>query len=448
MSIPGYRDYVDQLIRSIDDLVNTQLNLIIHHSRFQKLEAIWRGTHLLTTQSANFSNIKIKVLSSCWEDIAHDFARAPDFDHNTLFDQVYNQELGMPGGEPFGLLIGDYQFGRERLWGDEVVTVLRQIALIAEASFCPFIAGASVSVPKRTCSDPIADFNPSWYDEGRLGKRWAGFRKHKSARFIGLVTPRILLRLPYEAQSKMRNEGYPFSETIDPNGTNLLWGNGAFAFALVVLRAFANTGWFTDIRGVGESGYLRGYLGSSEVAPYDFHLESHGLSAQPPLETRFTHQQEQEIKQHGLIPLVGSYMLDGLVFNTNASLHSCNDYQGTETKQNAEIAGMLQYVLCTSRFAHYIKIIMRQEIGRLVDPEALQRKLQDGLKQYTIGNPHGDHILQRRFPLRSSRVQLREISGQPGDFTCIIHLEPHFQLDGVSTVLHLVANSERLGRNN
>jgi type VI secretion system protein ImpD len=433
---------IDRLIAMIDDALNRQVNAILHHAEFQAMEARWRGLALLVNQADRADDVKIKILSIGWPQLSRNFERTTDFDQSHLFELVYSREFGMPGGEPFGLLIGDYEFSPEDPSNGDAVGALTQIGMAAAAAFCPFVAGASpqaIGLEHFNELNRVHDF--SWLANDPRRIRWNGLRAREDSRFLGLVAPRILMRPPYEPFARQRDDHFPFRESIAADGSTLLWGNGAFAFALIVIRNFIESGWFADIRGVTQDAVDGGLLSAEELAPYELGIESHGLSAQAPVEIRLTSTQEQQFCELGLVPVATTYLSSSVIFNSNQSLHAPPHYSSEQARQNARIAAMLQYVLCASRFSHYLKVIMRDEIGRLSDADTIERKLNDWLTGYTLGNDDADLALRTRFPLRSAGITVSEIPGKPGIFSCTVRLQPHFQLDDVSTSFHLIAET-------
>ncbi|PRD41152.1 type VI secretion system contractile sheath large subunit [Phyllobacterium phragmitis] len=435
-----WRRRADQLIALIDDAINRQVNIILHHPDFQALEAGWRGLAMLVHVAVRSPDVKIKFLSTSWTELARSMQRASEFDQSHLFELVYNREFGMPGGEPFGLLVGNYQLSPDGP-GDAIDT-LGDIGTVAASAFCPFVAGAS---PRVLGLESFHEMNRV-IDLSRLTDslqhiRWNALRTREDSRFIGLVAPRVLMRAPHEPYARYRNDGFPFRETIGPDGSTLLWGNGAFAFATIVIRNFIESGWFADIRGVTQDVVDGGLLSPDELPSYDFGTEGSGLSAQPPVEVRLTDALEQQFCDLGLIPVASAYLSASAIFNSNQSLHAPQHYTNENARQNARLAAMLQYVLCASRFSHYLKVIMRDEIGQLSDAGAIQHKLAEWLSGYTLGNDDADLSLRTRYPLRSASIDVEEISGKPGTFSCTLKLQPHFQLDDLSASFHLIAET-------
>lgn len=395
---------------------------------------------MLVRVAARSPDVKIKLLSTSWTELGRNMQRASDFDQSYLFELIYSHEFGMPGGEPFGLLVGDYLLSPDE--PIDTIGTLADIGMVAASAFCPFIAGAS---PRVIGLESFHELNRitdmSRLADKRQHMRWNQLRAREDSRFIGLVAPRVLMRAPYKPYARNRDDGFPFQETVSPDGDTLLWGNGAFAFAVVVIRAFIETGWFADIRGVVQGGVNGGLVGPDELPSYDFGTESNGLSAQPPVEMRLTSTQEQQFCDLGFIPIASTYLSASAIFNSNQSLHAPRYYSNENARQNARLTAMLQYVLCASRFSHYLKIIMRDEIGQLSDAATVQHKLSEWLAGYTLGNDDADVSLRTRYPLRSAGINVEEMPGKPGSFSCTLRIQPHFQLDDFSASFHLIAET-------
>lgn len=441
-SVSDIRSQADQLIALIDDALNGQVNAILHHPDFQAMEARWRGLAMVVREASRSPEVKIKLLNAGWRELARSMERATDFDQSHLFEIIYNREFGMPGGEPVGLLVGDYAFSPDDFEGVDSITTLSQIGMVAAAAFCPFIAAASPSTMGLEDFSELSrvhDF--SWLKQEKSRLRWNALRARDDSRFVGLVAPRILLRSPHRPFSRRRQDPFPFREHVSENGETLLWGNPAFAFASVVVRNFIDSGWFADIRGVTQDEIDGGMLSPSQLPPLDLGIESNGLSAQPPVEMQLTMGQEQQFSDLGIVPVSTTYLSSMAIFNANQSLHAPGHYSKESARQNARLAAMLQYVLCASRFSHYLKVIMRDDIGQLSDAITIERKLENWLSSYTLGNDDAEASLRTRYPLRSAGIKVYEIPGKPGSFSCTVRLQPHFQLDDVSTSFHLIAET-------
>jgi type VI secretion system protein ImpD len=428
---------IDRLTASIDGVISAQVNAILHHPRLQALEARWRGLAYLIQVAQDIPNARLKVLPASWEELCRDLGRAVEFDQSRLFRLVYSDEFDMPGGEPFGLMVGDYAVTHRPDGPTDDVAALHAIAAVAAAAFCPFIASCRPSllgIDGFDDFDLLPDLIPS--HNGPDFMRWRSLRSQADARFLGIVLPRVLMRLPYRRCDRSRIDGFNFQEDVTASGHELLWGNAAFAFAGVALRAFARSGWFADLRGAPEDAAGGGIV--ADLPTLSFATDRPGVAAQPPVEIRLTSSQERTISEFGLIPLVPVPYTSCLVFNTNSSLHQPAVYDRPSATRNARLSSMLQYVLCACRIAHHMKGKMRDQVGSLVNAAALERRLKDWLLQYCSGNDDASADIKARYPLRAAEIRVFEAPGRPGVLNCVLHLQPHFQLDDVAATFHLV----------
>jgi type VI secretion system protein ImpD len=430
---------LDRDVAAIDALISDQVNAILHARPFQALEARWRGLLSLTEAAAQSPRTKVRALSASWAELVRDLSRAADFDQSELFNKVYNAEFGMPGGEPFGLIIGDYEV-QHRPSPDhpmDDVSALKALSAVAAASFSPIILGASPRILQvasfRDLGRPIdirAIFRQPEY------QRWLTLRRGEDMRFIGLTAPRVLMRLPYQ-RDLQRIDGFNFrEETHALTGAGYLWGSAAFAFGAIVIRAFAESGWFADLRGAPRD-EIRGGLVTNLPAP-SFATDARGVALKPSLECVLSDAHEKDLADLGFIALRDMPFTSFSVFYGNASLQDPVAYDRAAAQANSKLSSMLQYVLCVSRFAHYIKVLGRDRMGSLMTAEECEAFLQRWLTGYCEGSDNATHDAKARFPLREGRVDVREAAGKPGSYACAIFLRPHFQLDDIATGFRLV----------
>jgi type VI secretion system protein ImpD len=343
---------IDCLIVSIDAAISAQVNAILHHPRFQALEARWRGLAYLVQVVQGIANAKLRLLTASWGELAGDLDRTVEFDQSRLFRLVYSDEFDMPGGEPYGLMVGDYAVAHLPSLDDpsDDVSALRSIAAVAAAAFCPFVTTCR---PSLLGLDHFADLDLlpdlTSANSGPDFARWQALRSLADARFLGIVLPRVLLRLPYRGHDRSRIDGFAFREEISACGDELLWGNAAFALAGVVVRAFGRSGWFADLRGAPEDSEGGGLV--TDLPGLSFATDRPGVAIQPPVEFRLSSVQERMISELGLIPVAAVPYTPFLVFNSNSSLHLSTSYDRPAATQNARLSAMLQYVLCASRLA-------------------------------------------------------------------------------------------------
>jgi type VI secretion system ImpC/EvpB family protein len=439
---PSRRQVVRLLVRDIarlDDLLNRQVNAILHNSTFQAFEASWRGLRYLVEKAGEAENAKVRVLHLPWRELARDMSRALEFDQSQLFRKVYNEEFGAPGGEPFGILIGDYalrpQPGPDHPTDD--IATLAGIASVAAAAFAPFITGAHPSLldlesfwELERPRDLAQTFTQAEY------LKWRALRDTEDARFVGLTLPRMLMRLPYDGAGPPRADGFPFREEVSaPDRRQYLWGNAVFAFGAVVIQAFGEAGWFADIRGVrpGESG--QGLAGGLPVHHFD--TDKPGVAPKCSTDVMLSEYQEKELAELGFIPLCHCPGTDLAAFFSNQSVQKPKAYDREAGTVNARLSSMIQYVLCVSRFAHYLKVMVRDKVGSFTDPDSCERFLQQWLHAYTVANTESAET-RAKYPLREARAEVKEVPGKPGSFGCVMHLRPHTQFDQVLASIKLV----------
>jgi len=422
-------------IARLDGLLTEQVNTIIHHPRFQQLEASWRGLKYLADQLEEGVNIKICVLSVSWKELQRDQERAIEFDRSQLFRKVYSDEFGMPGGEPFGVLIGDYEV--QLLPGD--LETLSGISGTAAAAFAPFIAAAHPSIfDLEDFSSLERPINLQRVFEQKDHIKFRAFRDTQDSRFVGLTMPRVLRRLPYEDDGA-RVDGFRFFEDVaGMDASKYLWGNAAYTFAAVLMRSFADSRWLADIRGV-----QRGVEGGGLVTGlpvHSFSTDKRDVARKTSTDVTITDALEKELGELGFIPLCDCKDTEFSAFYTNQSLQKPRKYDRPAATLNAQISSMLQYMLCVSRFAHYIKVLARDQVGSFHGAQDCQRLLQDWLVQYVNPDDDASDEAKARRPLREAQVEVQEIPESPGAFQCQVHLWPHFELDDLTAAIRVTAD--------
>lgn len=445
------RQKLAALIADIDFLLSTQVSAILHHPAFQKLESSWRGLHYIwklrleyagdSFSDDNSGDIILKVLSVRKSELIRDFNSASEFDQSSIFRKVYEEEFGSPGGKPYGLLISDIEFTNH----PDDLDLLTSLSGVAASAFAPLIAAASPTLlgidDFKLLDQPI---NLSGIVRGERFTRWRSLRQDSDARFIGLTVPRVLLREPWIDDGRGRF-GFRFHEDIDhPDRSHLLWGSAAWSLAGVICRSFALSGWFADIRGV-QRGVDGGGL-VTELPAWSFNTDLDKTIERCPIEVRIPDARESELGELGFIPLSPCAGSPFAAFNSNGSLHEPERYAADElATANARISSMLQYVLCCSRIAHYLKVRVRDRIGDLRTASELEDSLQSWLYEYVTPDDLGDASTKARFPLRRASVELLEEPGRPGSYQLKIFLQPHYQLDQLSSAISFVATRIQLG---
>jgi type VI secretion system protein ImpD len=427
-------------IARIDALLNAQVNALLHHERFQRLEASWRGLRYLVEQADGAEGVKVRVLSATWKDLARDFERAIEFDQSSFFRKVYSEEFDTPGGEPFGLLLGDFEVwprpAAEHPYDD--MAVLAALSQVAAAAFAPFVAGVH---PAMFGLDDFSELEqalnlPRTFDQLEYLK-WKSFRDSEDSRFVGLVLPRVLTRLPYEDDSS-RVDGFRFhEETGAPGCREYAWGNAVYAFGAVAVRAFAESGWLATIGGV-RPGLLTGGLVAGLPA-HSFATDKSQIAVKCSTDVLLDDYKEQELGELGFVPLCHCADTEFSAFYTSPSTQKPRKYDEPAATTNARISAMLQYVLCVSRFAHYLKVVARDKLGSFSDAAACEDYLHRWIHQYVVADSTASMEVKAAYPLREAGIRVRESPAKPGSYHCTAHLWPHFELDGLTASIRVTA---------
>jgi type VI secretion system protein ImpD len=437
-SAKAARNALLRVVADIDEQINDQLNHIIHHPRFQKLEASWRGLWLLVKQADGSHNIKVKMLDMKWSEVVKDISKATEFDQSQLFQKIYSEEYGTPGGEPYGAIIGDYEISHQitKEHPTDDISTLAGIAQIAAASFSPFIASASSDLfgmdDFSGLGLPInfeAVFSQAQYT------KWDALRNSTDTRFIGLTLPQILMRRPYRT-TMGSYKGINFYEQNDNSGKNNLWGNASYAFGCILIREFADIGWFGHIRGAPRN-HLSG--GIFKELPVDAHAtDSHDIAFKPVTNVIITDSVEKKISELGFIPLCQGYLSPYTTFYNNQSIHRPKKYATLDVDTNAKISSMLQHVLCGARISHFIKLMIRDKVGSFISADKCENHIRQWLMRYTTGSEDLDWEEQAKYPLKEAYVRVKDHPAKPGHFLSVIRIQPHYQLDQMVSELELV----------
>lgn len=418
-------------IAAIDELLSLQLNELLHAPDFQALEAAWRGLSYLVFNTETGGALKIRLLNVSKKEITTDLEKAVEFDQSTLFKSIYEEEYGTFGGNPFSVLIGDYEWGRM----PQDVGTLEKLSNVAAAAHAPFISAAS---PKLFDFGSFTEIgNPrdlaKGFESAELTK-WRGFRESEDSRYVSLVLPHILMRLPYGPDT-VPVEGFNFVENVDgKDHSKYLWGNAAYALGQRITDAFAKYRWCAAIRGVEGGGIVEG------LPTHTFKTDMGDVVMKCPTEVAITDRREKELNDLGFITLCHCKGTDYAAFFGGQTTNKPKLYNTNEANANSRISAMLPYVLAASRFAHYIKVIMRDKLGSFMSKEAVASFLNTWIVDYVLLNDDAPQSIKASYPLREARVDVSEIAGKPGCYKAVVFLKPHFQLEELTVSIRLVAD--------
>jgi type VI secretion system protein ImpC len=422
---------INARIAQIDQLISTQLNEVMHHPDFQKLEGTWRGLKYLLNNSETSDKLKIKVFNVSKKDLLKDLQKAPEFDQSALFKKVYEEEFGVFGGTPFGALVGDYEFGKS----GQDIELLEKISQVAAAAHAPFITGTNpemFNLDSYTQLDAPRDMTKI-FDTTEYAK-WKSFRMSEDSRYVALTLPRILIRQPY-GRDTVPVEDFDFEEQVDGSDhLKYCWANASWALASRITQSFATYGWCATIRGVESGGLVDG------LPVHSFRTESGDIAMKCPTETPISDRREKELADLGFAPLVHCKGTDYAAFFSVQSAQKPKTYDADAATANARISAQLPYIFAVSRFAHYLKSMMRDKIGGFASRSEVERYLNNWINNYTVANDDVGFEMKARNPLKEARIEVVEIPGKPGAYRAVAFLRPHFQLDELTMSMRLVAD--------
>ncbi|HUG60450.1 MAG TPA: type VI secretion system contractile sheath large subunit [Methylomirabilota bacterium] len=426
-------DTIEEMIARLDEKLSAQVNEIIHAPEFQAVESAWRGLHYTVFNSETDATLKIRVMNVSKQELSKNLKLYPGarWDQSPLFKKVYEQEFGQLGGEPYGCLIGDFYFNH----GPQDVQLLRDLSKVAAAAHAPFFTG----------TDPTLLGMDSWTELANprdLGKvfdtpdyaAWKGLRDQVDSRYVGLCLPRVLARVPYGAKSEPVEE-FAFEEETDGHGgSKYAWMNAAYSMAANINRAYKEYGWTVRIRGVQSGGEV------INLPTHTFPTDDGGVDLKCPTEIAISDRREAELSKSGLISIIHRKNTDKAAFIGAQSLYKPKLYDKPEATASDNLSARLPYMFATSRFAHYLKCMVRDKVGSTKEKEELRRWLQGWITRYVDGDPvNSTEAIKARKPLAEAKVTVEEDEENPGYYSARFYLRPHFQLEGMDIGLSLVS---------
>jgi len=427
---------VDEMIAEIDKKLSLQVDAILHHPEFQKLESSWRSLNFLVDKTDFRENIRLELLNVSKEDLLEDFEDAPEITKSGLYKTVYTAEYGQFGGKPYGNIIADYEFGP----GPQDIKLLQYVASVASMSHAPFIAAAGPEF------FGLEDFNglPNVKDlkstfEGPQYIKWNSFRESEDSRYVSLTLPRFLLRLPYGPDTKPVKT-FNYEEDVSASHEDYLWGNTAFAFATRITDSFAKYRWCTNIIGP---------LGGGAVEDLPVHqFESMGaIQTKIPTEVLVSDRREFELAEEGFISLAMRKGSDNACFFSANSVQKPKSFgispEGKEAQLNYKLGTEMPYMFVANRLAHYLKVIQRENIGSWKERTDLDRELNAWIRQYIADQDNPSAETRSRRPLRQAQITVEDVEGEPGWYRVGLKVRPHFKYMGAYFTLSLVGKLDK-----
>ena len=434
---------INKAIAAIDQAMSKQLAAIMHDEKFQQLEGSWRGMHHLVMNSETGSGMKIRMLNIGKRELFKDLDKAVEFDQSQIFKKMYESEFGTAGGENYGAMIGDYEFTNH----PDDIELLSKMSNVAAASFCPFITAAG---SQMFGFDDYTELSKP-RDLGKIFEsgeyiKWRSFRESEDSRFVSLVMPRSLARLPYGKATKPIDafgfEEFPLDESgmsTAVNHNDYGWMNAAYVMGTTLTQSFSENGWCTAIRGAEGGGKVEG------LPTHLFKSDDGDIDQKCPTEVGITDRREAELAKQGFLPLCHYKNTDYSVFFGAQTAQRPKTYDDPDATANASISARLPYIMATARIAHFLKVMARDKIGSFMEADDAERWLNKWIAPYTNGNPDASPEMKAKYPLREARIEVKEIAGAPGSYNAVAYLRPWLQMEELTTSLRMVANIPSAG---
>jgi type VI secretion system protein ImpC len=422
---------INERVAEIDRLLTDQVNAIMHHPDYQKLEGSWRGLRDMVYGSETGPRMKLRLMNVSKKDLLKDLETAVDYDTSVLFKKIYEEEYGTFGGNPFSLLIGDYYFGRH----PQDIALLDRVAKVAAAAHTPFISAAAPALfDMKSFTELGVPRDLSKIFESAELASWRGFRESEDSRYVSLVLPSYAARLPY-GNKTIPVESFNFEEAVDgTDHSKYLWANSAYQLGLRITDAFAKYSWTTAIRGVEGGGRVDG------MVTHTFKTDEGDIALKTPTEVTITDRREKELNDLGFIAIVHSKGSNFASFFGGQTVNKPKLFDKDAANANAALSARLPYVLAASRFAHYMKVMVRDKIGSFQTREDIEKYLNNWVAQYVLLNPTASQEMKSQYPLSAGRVDVAEVAGRPGSYRAVCFLKPHFQMEDLTASIRLVAD--------
>ena len=430
---------IEGIIAELDKKLSTQVNEIIHNKDFTSLESAWRGLSYLVTNTATSESMKIRVMNISKKDLLKTMKKfkGTSWDQSPVFKKIYEDEYGTAGGEPFGALVGDYYFNQT---GPDI-ELLKGISQVAAAAHAPFISAADPSIMNLD----------SWQDLSKprdISKlfstpeyaAWRSFRESDDSRYVVLTLPRVLSRAPY-GQDTNPVEGFNYTEDTNlGDSRNYNWMNAAYAMGVNINRSFNDYGWCAHIRGVESGGVVE------SLPTHTFPTDDGGVVMKCPTEIAITDRREAELSKNGFLPLCYWKNTDYAVFLGGQTVNKPQEYDNPDATANANLSARLPYIFATSRFAHYLKCIVRDKIGSFKERSDMEKWLSNWISNYVTSDPNASEEVKAKYPLAEAKVVVEDVEGNPGYYNAKFYLRPHYQLEGLTTSLRLTTKIPSAGK--
>jgi len=422
---------IDSYIAELDARMGSQLDEVLHNEKFQEMESTWRSLAFLVDRTNFQSNVTVEILNVSKDELAEDFEEVGDPLAGGLFQQLYTQAYDQYGANPVSYIVANYEFDS----GPADIDLLRNVADVAAVAHTPFFAAAS---PQFFGRDSFDELNQVTQLEAVMDSpaylNWNSFRESENSRYIGLTLPEFLLRLPY-GEKTVKVKGFNFEEDVKAQDHDkYLWGNAAFAMAANLNKSFSEHGWPVNIIGPQAGGIV-------DNLPLHVYDIGEGMQeSKIPVEIKIPDMKERDFAEHGFIPLLvhEGKKVEACFFSAY-SAQKPKEYDDETATANSRLSARLPYMLLVSRLTHYLRVIQRDELGRMLNPSDVQTGLNKWLNQFVSGPNTRSEELKAKRPLQAARVDVQASPDKPGAFDVQIFVTPHYQAEEFNIELSLVA---------
>jgi type VI secretion system protein ImpC len=428
---------IDFAVAAIDAALSKQLSAIMHSAKFKEMESTWRGLFHLVSRTETGTRLKLRILNATLKELQDDMSKAVEFDQSKLFKLIYEAEYGTFGGSPYSMLLGGYEIGP----GAPDMTFINAMSSVASAAHAPFLAAAAPAMfGLPDFGDLAKPRDLAKIFEGADLTAWSEFRGTEDSRYVSLVLPHVMLRLPY-GDSTLPAEGFRFEEAVltedgVPDNRNFLWGNAAYFLAERITNAFSLYSWTAAIRGVEGGGLVEGL----PIYTFSSGGDDGIKEILCPTEVAITDRREKEINDLGFIALCHSKGSGKAAFFGGQTTNRPKKYINADANANAALSSRLPYIMAASRFAHYIKVIVRDKVGGFLTRGNVETFLNTWISQYVLLDDNASQDVKSAFPLREASIVVVDVPGEPGAYKATVFLKPHFQLEELTTSIRLVAD--------
>ncbi|MFZ2755188.1 MAG: type VI secretion system contractile sheath large subunit [Lysobacteraceae bacterium] len=428
---------IDFAVAAIDAALSTQLSAIMHSAKFKEMESTWRGLFHLVSRTETGTRLKLRILNATLKELQDDMSKAVEFDQSKLFKLIYEAEYGTFGGSPYSMLLGGYEIGP----GAPDMTFINAMSSVASAAHAPFLAAAAPAMfGLPDFGDLAKPRDLAKIFEGADLTAWSEFRGTEDSRYVSLVLPHVMLRLPY-GDDTLPAEGFRFEEAVltedgVPDNRNFLWGNAAYFLAERITNAFSLYSWTAAIRGVEGGGLVEGL----PIYTFSSGGDDGIKEILCPTEVAITDRREKEINDLGFIALCHSKGSGKAAFFGGQTTNRPKKYINADANANAALSSRLPYIMAASRFAHYIKVIVRDKVGGFLTRGNVETFLNTWISQYVLLDDNASQDVKSAFPLREASIVVVDVPGEPGAYKATVFLKPHFQLEELTTSIRLVAD--------